>query len=198
MEERLKTSPHEPQFDISEPRSYVPVKTSLFSFGEGEMEAFDSKSASRIAGVSLRQIQYWDESGFIRPSVKLAGGRGTKRLYSFSDLIRLRVVKDLSEHGLSLKKIRRCVAHLKRSIPERPALTESLRYLTDGDKVFLLTSDKSKILNVMDRDFVFSLRIGSVVQKVRGEVSRIKIPPARVRRGAGPARKAEAGGAHTA
>jgi DNA-binding transcriptional MerR regulator len=148
------------------------------------MEAFDSKSASRIAGVSLRQIQYWDESGFVRPSVKLAGGRGTKRLYSFSDLIRLRVVKDLSEHGLSLKKLRRCVAHLKRSIPKRPVLAESLRYLTDGDTVFLLTSDKSKILDAMERDFVFSLRIGSLVQKVHGEVSRMKIPQARVRRGA--------------
>jgi DNA-binding transcriptional MerR regulator len=162
------------------------------------METFDSKSASRIAGVSLRQIQYWDESGFIRPSVKPAGGRGTKRLYSFADLIRLRVVRDLSEHGLSLKKIRRCVAHLKRSIPARPALTESLHYLTDGDKVFLLTSDKSKILNVMDRDFVFSLRIGSLVQKVHGKVSRMKIPQARVRKGTALARKAEAGSAHTA
>jgi len=46
-------------------------------------EAYDSKMASRIVGVSLRQIQYWDERGFVRPSVKPAQGRGTKRLYSF-------------------------------------------------------------------------------------------------------------------
>ena len=44
------------------------------------METYNSKSASRIVGVSLRQIQYWDEQGFIRPSVKLAQGRGSKRL----------------------------------------------------------------------------------------------------------------------
>ena len=44
------------------------------------MENYDSKTASRIAGVSLRQLQYWDEQGFIRPSVKLAEGRGSKRL----------------------------------------------------------------------------------------------------------------------
>jgi DNA-binding transcriptional MerR regulator len=44
------------------------------------MDTYDSKTASRIVGVSLRQIQYWDEQNFIRPSVKLAGGRGTKRL----------------------------------------------------------------------------------------------------------------------
>jgi DNA-binding transcriptional MerR regulator len=141
------------------------------------MEAFDSKSASRVAGVSLRQIQYWDERGFIRPSVKLADGRGTKRLYSFSDLIQLRVVKDLSRHGLSLRKIRRCVDYLKRSFPDASPLAESLRYLTDGDKVFLITSDRNKILSVMDRDFVLSLRIGSLVRQVHGEVSRLKLHP---------------------
>ena len=156
------------------------------------MEAFDSKSASRVAGVSLRQIQYWDERGFIRPSVKLADGRGTKRLYSFSDLIQLRVVKDLSRHGLSLRKIRRCVDYLKRSFPGESSLTESLRYLTDGDKVFLLTNDRNKILDVMDRDFVLSLRIGNLVREVHGEVSRLKIPPAQAKKVFDLARKVEA------
>jgi len=66
------------------------------------MEYFNSRTASRIVGVSLRQIQYWDERGFLRPSVR-AAGRGSKRLYSFSDLINLKVVKDLSNHGLSLQ-----------------------------------------------------------------------------------------------
>ncbi|MGH7848307.1 MAG: MerR family transcriptional regulator [Candidatus Binatia bacterium] len=156
------------------------------------MEAFDSKSASRVAGVSLRQIQYWDERGFIRPSVKLAGGRGTKRLYSFADLIQLRVVKDLSRHGLSLRKIRRCVEYLKRSFSAESSLTESLRYLTDGDKVFLLTNDKNKILDVMDRDFVLSLRIGSLARQVHGEVRRLKIPSSQAKKVFGLSRKPEA------
>jgi len=156
------------------------------------MEAFDSKSASRIAGISLRQIQYWDERGFIRPSVKLAEGRGTKRLYSFADLIQLRVVKDLSRHGLSLRKMRRCVDYLKRSFPAESSLTESLRYLTDGDKVFLLTNDRNKILDVMDRDFVLSLRIGSLVRQVHGEVSRLKIIPSQAKKVFGVSRKVEA------
>ena len=77
-------------------------------------EAYDSKMASRIVGVSLRQIQYWDERGFVRPSVKPAQGRGTKRLYSFHDLVCLKVVKDLATHGISLQKIRRCLQPLKR------------------------------------------------------------------------------------
>ena len=137
------------------------------------METFNSKMASRIVGVSLRQIQYWDERGFIRPSVKLAEGRGTQRLYSFSDLVQLKVVKDLTEYGLSLQKIRRCLTYLKRSFPETVQPLGSLRYLTDGEKLFVLTSDRNKILDVMDRQFVFSLGIGNLVRELNGEVHRI-------------------------
>jgi DNA-binding transcriptional MerR regulator len=137
------------------------------------MDAFDSKTVSRIVGVSLRQIQYWDEQGFIRPSVKTAGGRGTKRLYSFSDLVQLKVVKDLGEHGLSLQKIRRCLGHLKQSFPGASEPLQSLRYLTDGEKLFVLTSDRKKILEAMDRRFVFSLGIGNLVRELSGEVRRL-------------------------
>lgn len=137
------------------------------------MEAFDSKTVSRIVGVSLRQIQYWDERGFIRPSVKTAGGRGTKRLYSFSDLIQLKVVKDLGDHGLSPGKIRRCLRHLKNSFPEYKEPLDSLRYLTDGEKLFILTSDRQKILEAMDRQFVLSLGIGNLVHELDDEVRRL-------------------------
>ena len=137
------------------------------------METFDSKTVSRIVGVSLRQIQYWDEQGFIRPSVKTAGGRGTKRLYSFSDLVQLKVVKDLAGHGLSLQKIRRCLRHLRDSFPGEPQPLQTLRYLTDGDKLFVLTSDRKKILEAMDRQFVFSLGIGNLVRELDGDVRRV-------------------------
>jgi DNA-binding transcriptional MerR regulator len=141
------------------------------------MEAFNSKAVSRIVGVSLRQIQYWDEQGFIRPSVKLAGGRGTKRLYSFSDLIQLKVVKNLAERGLSLRKIRRCVAHLRSYSADRVPPLQNLKYVTDGENLFVLTSDKNKILDVMNRQFVFSLAIGSLVKELTGEVRRVSSQP---------------------
>ena len=85
------------------------MKTKLFPFStltisDVYLDNYDSKTASRIVGVSLRQLQYWDEQNFLRPSIKLAGGRGTKRLYSFHDLVCLKVVKDLARYGFSLKK----------------------------------------------------------------------------------------------
>jgi DNA-binding transcriptional MerR regulator len=137
------------------------------------MKVYNSKLASRIVGVSLRQIQYWDERGFIRPSVKLAEGRGTKRLYSFHDLVCLRVVKDLTDRGFSLQKIRRCLSALRDQAPVSPEGSESLRYLTDGEQLFMITSDREKILRAMERQFVLSLGIGSLVRELTGAVERV-------------------------
>lgn len=136
------------------------------------METFDSKTASRIVGVSLRQLQYWDEQDFIRPSVRPADGRGTKRLYSFNDLVCLKVVKDLAQHGFSLQMIRRCLRPLKERSKRTARPSESLRYLTDGEELFVLTKDRQKILDAMKRQFVLSVGIGSLVRELDLETRR--------------------------
>jgi DNA-binding transcriptional MerR regulator len=153
------------------------------------MDTYDSKTASTIVGVSLRQLQYWDERDFIRPSVKLAEGRGTKRLYSFHDLICLKVVKNLAHHGFSLQKIRRCLKPLKdnSSHTERPA--QSLKYLTDGEELFVITNDRRKILDAIERQFVVSLGLGSLVRELDGQVKRAALGLARKR--SRPARKTD-------
>lgn len=137
------------------------------------VESFNSKLASRIVGVSLRQIQYWDEQGFVRPSVRLADGRGTRRLYSFSDLVRLGVAKDLTDRGLGLRRVRRCLKPLKQSLPVNGAARGSLHYLTDGDRLFLLTRDRQEILGAMRSRFVLSLGIGRLVEELDGRVRRV-------------------------
>ena len=145
------------------------------------MDTYDSKTASRIVGVSLRQLQYWDEQDFIRPSVKLAEGRGTKRLYSFHDLVCLRVVKDLAHHGFSLQKIRRCLPPLKKNSSQTEHPSESLKYLTDGEELFVITDDRQKILDAIERRFVVSLGIGNLVRELDSQAKRAAIAAVRKR-----------------
>lgn len=152
------------------------MKTILFPFpNRTPVDTYDSKTASRIVGVSLRQLQYWDEQDFIRPSVKLAEGRGTKRLYSFHDLICLRVVKDLAHHGFTLQKIRRCLRPLKENSSQTEHPAESLKYLTDGEDLFVITDDRQKILDAMERQFVLSLGIGNLVRELDGQAKRAEL-----------------------
>jgi uncharacterized protein (DUF433 family) len=63
--------------------------------------------------LSARQLQYWDERGFLSPSLRRQGGRGRRRLYDFRDLVSLRVAADLRRAGFSLQLIRSTVEHLR-------------------------------------------------------------------------------------
>ena len=148
----------------------------------GPMETYDSKTASRIVGVTLRQLQYWDEREFIRPSVKAAEGRGTKRLYSFNDLVCLKVVKDLAHHGFNLQMIRRCLRPLRENSARTKRPAESLKYLTDGEELFVITNDRQEILAAMKRQFVLSLGIGSLVRELDVETKRAVMAASRRRR----------------
>ena len=132
--------------------------------------SFNTKTTSKIIGVSLRQLQHWDEKGLVNPSIREAAGKGTMRLYSYTDLIQLRVVKTLRDNRISLQKILRSLEYLQSHFPQikRPLL--ELKFLTDGETIFILTSDQKEILDTLKRQFVFTLAIGEIVHKLRGEV----------------------------
>jgi len=132
--------------------------------------SFNTKTASKIIGVTLRQLQHWDEKGLVKPSIREAAGKGTMRLYSYTDLIQLRVVKTLRDNRISLQKILRSLEYLQSHFPQikRPLL--ELKFLTDGETIFVLTSDQKEILDTLKRQFVFTLAIGEIVHKLRGEV----------------------------
>jgi hypothetical protein len=78
----------------------------------------------------------------------------------------------LAHHGWSLHKIRRCVRPLREYATATGKPPESLKYLTDGEKLFMITSDRKKIFNAMENQFVLSLGIGSLVRELSGAVER--------------------------
>src|SRR4030065_2561770 len=132
--------------------------------------SFNTKMACKIIGVSLRQVQHWDEKGLIKPSIREAAGKGTIRLYSYTDLIQLRVIKTLRDNRISLQKILRSLAHLQSHFPQIKKPLLELKFLTDGETIFVLTSDQKEILDTLKRQFVFTLSIGELVHELRGQV----------------------------
>lgn len=79
-----------------------------------EISAYTAERARRLTGLTPRQVQYWDERGFIQPSLTARKGRGRRRLYSFRDLISLKVAADLRSKSVSLQLIRKVNDHLRR------------------------------------------------------------------------------------
>ena len=80
------------------------------------MEGFTAHQSSRFTGCTPRQLRYWDQVGLVRPSIQQTGGRpGVARMYSFRDLVALRVVKSLLDGGMSLQRVRRAWEFLNRT-----------------------------------------------------------------------------------
>lgn len=136
-------------------------------------EGFPSTSTCRIVGVTPRQIQYWDEIGLVKPSARPAAGRGSRRRYSFLDLVRLSVVRALIERGLKPRNIRKSLAALREAYPKVLDPLAQLKLVTDGERLFLVTADRRRILDVLERQFVFSIALGPLVRTLRRRIERL-------------------------
>ncbi|MCC6346432.1 MAG: MerR family transcriptional regulator [Nitrospirales bacterium] len=132
---------------------------------------FNSKTVSRITGLTFRQIDYWDRTHFIKPSVSDAAGKGSVRLYSFKDMAQLKIAKTLMDSGISLQKIRKALHYLKKNMPEIDKPLSEIRFLTDGETIFVLTKDREKIIDTLKSgQLVFSLALGEIVETLKGEI----------------------------
>jgi len=96
----------------------VPQRTQGLLFGDtlpdlDTTTGYRGPTACRAAGITYRQLDYWARTGLVEPSVRPATGSGTQRLYSFRDILVLKVVKRLLDTGVSLQQIRSAVSHLR-------------------------------------------------------------------------------------
>ena len=136
--------------------------------------SFNSKTVSKIIGIPLRVIDYWDRTNFIKPSVHEASGYGSMRLYSFTDLIQFKVAKFLRDQGLSLQKIRKSLNFLRKHLPEIEKPLAQLRFLTDGETIFVLTNKNREIIDTLKKgQYVLSIAIGELINELKGETSKM-------------------------
>jgi predicted RNase H-like HicB family nuclease len=137
-------------------------------------DSFNSKTVSKILGIPLRVVDYWDRTNFIKPSVHEASGYGSMRLYSFTDLIQFKVAKFLRDQGLSLQKIRKSLNYLRKHLPEIEKPLVQLRFLTDGEMIFVLTNKDKEIIDTLKKgQYVFAIAIGELINDLKGKTSKM-------------------------
>jgi len=136
--------------------------------------AYNTNTIIKITGLTQRQVDYWDRTHFIKPSVKEASGYGTARLYSFQDLVQLKVAKTLIDKGVTLQKIRKAITYLKKNFPDIEKPLAEMRFLTDTETIFALTDKKGVILDTLSKgQMVFAVAIGELIEELKGEVEKI-------------------------
>lgn len=110
--------------------------------------AYNVDTVIELTGLTARQIRYWDTTGLVSPSLQRAKGRGSKRLYSFEDLVELRTVARLLTAGISLQRVRNVVAYIVR-VRDVARPLASLRFLVDGNDVFVSSDDTLRWENAL-------------------------------------------------
>lgn len=120
-------------------------------------------SAAAAAGISYRQLDYWDRTGLVVPSIQTATGSGSQRLYSFRDILVLKLVKRLLDTGVSLQQIRVAVDQL--AVAGISDLTNTT-LMSDGARVYLCTSQDEVIDLLGQGQGVFGIAVGRVLREV--------------------------------
>src|SRR5690349_21269270 len=126
--------------------------------------------ACKAAGITYRQLDYWARTGLVEPTVRGATGSGTQRLYSFRDILVLKVIKRLLDAGISLQQIRTAVQHL------RARGTDDLTQVTlmsDGASVYECTSSDEVIDLLSGGQGVFGIAIGGVWREIEGSLAEL-------------------------
>jgi len=136
--------------------------------------SFNTKTVSKIIGIPVRVIDYWDRESIIKPSISEASGHGSVRLYSFTELIQFKVAKSLRDKGISLQKIRKSLNYLRKNFPRIQKPLAQLKFITDGETIFVLTNRSREIIDTLRKgQFVFALAIEELIKQLKGETAKI-------------------------
>ncbi|MEU6814333.1 MerR family transcriptional regulator [Streptomyces sp. NPDC046860] len=171
---RLRPGGGHPQPDGA--AGHTPQRPTAVPDGEGatamtsEEIGYRGPTACAAAGITYRQLDYWARTGLVEPSVRPAHGSGTQRLYSFRDVVVLKIVKRFLDTGVSLQNIRSAVQHLR----ERGFRDlERMTLMSDGAMVYECTSPDEVHALLQGGQGIFGIAVGVVWRDVESALSQL-------------------------
>jgi DNA-binding transcriptional MerR regulator len=105
-------------------------------------QSFTGKRTAEIVGITYRQLDYWARTDLVRPSITDAKGSGTRRRYSYQDLLELKVIKTLLDAGIRLEMVRDAFSYLRDQLGENIA---SANLVINGSKSVVAHSGQELI-----------------------------------------------------
>ncbi len=135
---------------------------------------FSGTQAAKVVGITYRQLDYWARTDLIRPSLTDASGSGSRRRYSYKDLLELRVIKTLLDAGIKLESVRDVFEYMREHVDSDIAsahlvISGNSVMLADGDELIDVLRNGQGVLNV--------LSLASVKQEVDDQLpSAVELP----------------------
>ncbi|MEI8049982.1 MAG: MerR family transcriptional regulator [Actinomycetes bacterium] len=137
----------------------------------GEVQGFSGPQVCTLVGISYRQLDYWARTGLLVPSISVARGSGSKRRYSYHDVLEVKVIKQLLDADVSLKRARQAVECLRDHLGVDLATASlilssstSVLAMSNGEIIDLLAGGQG-VLNVVP--------MGGVVSELDADITAI-------------------------
>ncbi len=138
----------------------------------GAAAGYRGPVACEAAGITYRQLDYWARTGLVEPSLRVASGSGSQRLYSFKDILVLKVVKKLLDTGISLQQVRIAVKRLaERGIDDLSSIT----LMSDGASVYECSSPDEIVDLLQGGQGVFGIAVGRVWREIEGTLAEFPV-----------------------
>ena len=102
-------------------------------------EGFSGTQTAKVVGISYRQLDYWARTDIIRPSLSDASGSGSRRRYSYLDLLELKTIKKLLDAGIKLEQVRKVFSYLREHVASD---ITAAHIVIDGRSVMLCEGDQ--------------------------------------------------------
>jgi len=136
--------------------------------GTDDSVGYRGPTACAAAGITYRQLDYWARTDLVVPTVRSAAGSGSQRLYSFKDILVLKVVKRLLDTGVSLQNIRLAVDALRaRGVDDLARIT----LLSDGTTVYECTSSEEVVDLLRGGQGVFGIAVSGAWRELVGSLA---------------------------
>jgi DNA-binding transcriptional MerR regulator len=154
------------------PFAVAPEQGVLFTEGlpkaPDELIGYRGPTACHAAGITYRQLDYWARTSLVEPSIRSAHGSGSQRLYSFRDILVLKIVKRLLDAGVSLQNIRVAVSQLRaRGVDDLARIT----LLSDGTTVYECTSPEEVVDLLQGGQGVFGIALSGAFREIEGSLA---------------------------
>jgi len=117
-------------------------------------EGFSGRQAAEIVGITYRQLDYWARTDLLRPSAADAQGSGSRRIYTYRDLLELKVIKDMLDAGIKLGSVRDVFDYLRRQLDADIAsahlvVSGGSVVLCNGEELLDVVRNGQGVLNVL-------------------------------------------------
>jgi DNA-binding transcriptional MerR regulator len=139
--------------------------------GQRIESGYSASDVCRLVGISYEQLDYWARTGLVTPSLRAAHGWRSHRLYSLGDVVKLRIIKRLSDAGISLQPIRQALGYLRSSSSGRPLSDVTL--ISDSQRIYACYSGEEVIDVLSHGQAVFGIAVGRVWADTDADVAHL-------------------------